>query len=113
MGQGQHHVEMTNIGLFTPCQIHHIRQLHAHTKPGTNQGTTMLFVLIIITKSYPLGLVPWEPVLLYNRRLRKNISTRLNQADHTDHPTSSSPQLNTPHKSGTLITATGNLQLAL
>ena len=48
----------SRIGLFTPCQIHHIRQLHAHTKPGTNQGTTMLFVLIIITKSYPLGLVP-------------------------------------------------------
>ena len=36
------------IGLFTPCQIHHIRQLHAHTKPGTNQGTTIsLFTLLI------------------------------------------------------------------
>ena len=52
-------------------------------------------------------------VLLYNRRLRKNISTRLNQADHTHHPTSSTPQLYTPHEYGTLITATGNLQLAL
>ena len=36
-------------------------------------------------------------VLLYNRRLRKYISTRLNQADHTDHLTSSTPQLNSPH----------------
>lgn len=52
-------------------------------------------------------------VLLYNRRLRKNISTRLNQADHTHHTTSSTPQLNTPHEYGTLTTATGNLQLAL
>ena len=38
----------SRIGLFTPCQIHHIRQLHAHTKPGTNQGTTIsLFTLLI------------------------------------------------------------------
>ena len=36
-------------------------------------------------------------VLLYNRRLRKNISTRLNQAERTDLPTSFTPQLNTPH----------------
>ena len=38
----------SRIALFTPCQIHHIRQLHAHTKPGTNQGTTIsLFTLLI------------------------------------------------------------------
>ena len=36
-------------------------------------------------------------VLLYNRRLRKKISTRLNQADRTDLPTSFTLQLNTPH----------------
>ena len=36
-------------------------------------------------------------VLLYNRRLRKKISTRLNQADRTDLPTSFTPQLNTAH----------------
>ena len=36
-------------------------------------------------------------VLLYNRRLRKKISTRLNQADHTDLPTSFTPQINPPH----------------
>ena len=33
-----------------------------------------------------------ELVLLYNRRLRKNISTRLNQGDHTDLPNSFTPQ---------------------
>ena len=102
----------SRIGLFTPCQIHHIRQLHGHTKPGTNPGTTTLFFFNYYNEKLS-SLARSLDVLLYNRRLRKNISTRLNQADHTHHPTSSTPQLNTPHEYGTLITATGNLQLAL
>ena len=36
-------------------------------------------------------------ILLFNRRLRKNISTRPNQTNQIVHPTSSTPQLNTPH----------------
>ena len=36
-------------------------------------------------------------ILLFNRRLRKNISTRPNQTNQIVHPTSSTPQRNTPH----------------
>ena len=36
-------------------------------------------------------------ILLFNRRLRKNISTRPNQTNQFVHPTSPTPQLNRPH----------------
>ena len=35
-------------------------------------------------------------LLLFNCRLRKNISPRSNQANHTDHPVSSTPPRNIP-----------------